>query len=187
MKKKLLCCALLAGIGMAQSAAAQSYDDRWYFGAGAGVGFFDEDRNASDHVYGMIGFGKMITPHISIDAELWHTNPDLYEDAISRDFEGPGDIGTDIEVVERNWELLSLSIVGRYHFINESRNWHPYVLLGIGAQEHHDGSVVFETFPDEGFNPSRTGTDVVFLGGVGATGVTTSARSPSGNSTFRLA
>ena len=28
MKKKLLCCALLAGIGMAQSAMAQSYDDR---------------------------------------------------------------------------------------------------------------------------------------------------------------
>ena len=77
MKNKLLCCALLAGIGMAQSAAAQSYDDRWYIGGGVGVGFFDKDRDAADHVYGMIGLGKMITPHISIDAELWHSNPDV--------------------------------------------------------------------------------------------------------------
>jgi len=166
MKNKLLCCALLAGIGMAQSAAAQSYDDRWYLGAGVGVGFFDSNRDASDHVYGMIGLGKMITPHISIDAELWHSNPDVAS-GTNGSYGGPGDPGTDIEVVERNWELMSLSVVGRYHFTSESRNWAPYIALGIGAQEHHDGTIVFTT--PTGFNESRTGTDVVFLGGVGAT------------------
>jgi len=112
MKKKLLCCALLAGIGMAQSAAAQSYDDRWYLGAGVGVGFFDSNRDASDHVYGMIGLGKMITPHISIDAELWHSNPDVAS-CTNGSYGGPGDPGTDIEMVEANRGLNSLSVGGR--------------------------------------------------------------------------
>ena len=67
MKKKLLGLALCAGIGMAQSAAAQSYDDRWYIGAGVGVGFFDADRDVSDDLYGMIGFGKMFSEHWSLD------------------------------------------------------------------------------------------------------------------------
>jgi OOP family OmpA-OmpF porin len=165
MKKKLLCCALLAGIGMAQSAAAQSYDDRWYLGAGVGVGFFDEDRAAQDDVYGMIGVGKMITPNISIDAELWHSNPDLTRSAVLGSF--PSTPATDIEVVERNWELMSLSIVGRYHFTSEARNWAPYIALGIGAQEHHDGTQRQPLVL--GFSQSRTGTDVMFLAGVGAT------------------
>jgi OOP family OmpA-OmpF porin len=68
MKKKLLCCALLAGVGMANTAAAQSYDDRWYVGAGVGVGFFDQDRDVQDDIYGVIALGKMITPNISIEA-----------------------------------------------------------------------------------------------------------------------
>jgi OOP family OmpA-OmpF porin len=167
MKKKLLCCALLAGFGMAQSAAAQSYDDRWYVGAGVGVGFFDKDRDVQDDIYGMIGFGKMITPNISVDAELWHSNPDLTDAAVNRPFGGLGDLGEGLDVAERNWELMSLSIVGRYHFTSESRNWAPYIALGIGAQEHHDGS---QRQPLAlGFSQSRTGTDVMFLAGVGAT------------------
>ena len=160
MKKKLLCCALLAGIGMAQSAAAQSYDDRWYLGAGAGVAFMDNDRLANDEVYGVIGVGKRINENWAIDAELWHTNADLIkkEGVILGD--GPHSI-------ERNWELLSLSLVGRYYF-KPNKDFDPYLLVGIGAQEHHDGTVVFNTFPEVGFNPSRTGTDLLWLVGAGA-------------------
>jgi OOP family OmpA-OmpF porin len=166
MKKKLLCCALLAGVGMAQSAAAQSYDDRWYLGAGVGVGFFDNDREVADDVYGMIGFGKMVTEHISIDAELWHSNPDLNDSAVVGP-PGPPCVGcSNFDVVERNWELMSLSVVGRFHFMTDNDNWHPYVALGVGAQEHHDGT---QRQPLAlGFSPSRTGTDVMALIGVGA-------------------
>jgi len=164
MKKKLLGLALCAGIGMAQSAAAQSYDDRWYIGAGVGVGFFDADRDVSDDLYGMIGFGKMFSEHWSLDAELWHSNPDLNHSAVVGTF--PDDPINDIEVETRNWELLSLSLVGRYHFMTDNEKWHPYVALGIGAQEHHDGT---QRQPlSEGFSESRTGTDVVGIIGVGA-------------------
>jgi OmpA-OmpF porin, OOP family len=158
MKKKLLCCALLAGMSMAQSAMAQSYDDRFYVTAGGGVGFFDSDRDVADNVYGTLGFGKFISPNISIDAELWHDNPDLNKSGVSG-------TGLDTEITERNWELMSLSIVGRYHFISEGRSWNPYVSLGIGAQEHHDGT---QTQPMAlGFNKSRNGTDVVTSLGLG--------------------
>ena len=147
MKKKLLSCALLAGLSMAQSAMAQSYDDRFYVTAGVGVQFADTDRKTSDDVYGMVGFGKFITPNISVDAELWHSDASLDADS------------------NRNWELLNLSLVGRYHFIREGRSWNPYIAAGIGAQEHHDGT---QTQPLVlGFNKSRTGTNFALNLGVG--------------------
>ena len=149
MKKKFLAVALLAGIGMAQSAAAQTYDDRWYITAGMGVGFFDNEREVSDELYGTLGVGKFVTPNISIDAELWHSNPDL----------------NNYNAEERNWELMSLSLIGRYHFLREGRDWHPYVSLGIGAQEHHDGTVYLA--PALGLNESRTGTDLLITAGLG--------------------
>jgi len=159
MKKKLLCCALLAGMSMAQSAMAQSYDDRFYVTAGGGVGFFDADRDVADNVYGQLGFGKFISPNISIDAELWHSNPDLNTPGVY----GSGFPGT--QVTERNWELMSLAIVGRYHFISEGRSWNPYIAFGLGAQEHHDGT---QTQPLAlGFNRSRVGTDGMALLGLG--------------------
>jgi OOP family OmpA-OmpF porin len=158
MKKKLLCCALLAGMSLAQSAMAQSYDDRFYITAGAGVAFFDQDRNAADEVYGTLGFGKFVTPNISVDAELWHTNADLNTPGVAGS-------GFDSIVVERDWELMSLAITGRYHFIDEGRSWNPYVALGVGAQEHHDGT---QTQPQAlGFNKSRVGTNLLLLAGVG--------------------
>jgi len=150
MKKKLLCCALLAGFGMAQSVMAQGYDDRYYITAGGGVGFFDNDRGVDDDVFGQIGFGRFFSPNMSLDLELAHSNPSLKNS------------GTE---AERNWELTSLSLVGRYHFISEGRSWNPYLAAGIGATEHHDGT---RTQPQAlGFNPSRVGTNLSGLLGVG--------------------
>ena len=158
MKKKLLCCALLAGMSMAQSVMAQDYDDRFYLTAGAGIGFNDTDRAASDDVYGSLGFGKFFSRNVSLDLELWHSNPDLTRSGVA----GSG-VNTEIET--RNWEQMSLELVGRYHFISESRGWNPYVALGIGAAEHHDGT---QTQPLAlGLNPSRVGTDLAMMAGLG--------------------
>jgi OOP family OmpA-OmpF porin len=150
MNKKLLGCALLLGIGMTQSAAAQSYDDRWYVAAGLGVGFFDKDRHVGNELYGNLGIGKFVSPNLSVDLEAWHSNPELdnYD--------------------ERNWELMSLSLVGRYHFIKESRGWNPYVAFGVGAQERHDGTP--STPPPLGVGKSRTGTDMLGILGFGIQG-----------------
>ena len=37
MNKKLLCAALLGGLGVAQAASAQDFDDRWYVAGSTGV------------------------------------------------------------------------------------------------------------------------------------------------------
>jgi OmpA-OmpF porin, OOP family len=151
MKKTLISCALLAGMAMANTAMAQDYDDRWYLTAGAGYGVFDGDRNVDNEMYGTLGFGKFVSPNVSIDLELWHSNPELDYDFSE----------------ERNWELMSLSLVGRYHF-GEADSWRPYLALGVGMQEHHDGT---QTQPLAlGFNQSRNGNNLLGIAGVGVQG-----------------
>ena len=151
MKRTLISCALFAGMAMANSAMAQDYDDRWYLTAGAGYGFFDGDRNVDNEAYGTLGFGKFVSPNVSIDLEAWHSNPEIDDDFDE----------------ERNWELMSLALVGRYHF-GEADSWRPYLALGIGAQEHHDGT---QTQPLAlGFNQSRTGSNLLGIAGVGMQG-----------------
>ena len=151
MKRNFIYCALVAGMAMANTAMAQDYDDRWYVTAGAGYGVFDGDRNVNNEMYGTLGFGKFVTPNLSLDLELWHSNPELDYDFAE----------------ERNWELASLSLVGRYHF-GDADQWHPYVALGLGHQEHHDGT---QTQPLAlGFNQSRTGGNLLGIAGVGMQG-----------------
>lgn len=151
MKRNFIYCALVAGMAMANTAMAQDYDDRWYLTAGAGIGVFDGDRNVDNELYGTLGIGKFITPNLSLDLELWHSNP-----ALDYDFDA-----------ERNWELMSLSLVGRYHF-GDADSWHPYLALGVGAQEHHDGT---QTQPLAlGFNQSRNGNNLLGIAGVGMQG-----------------
>ena len=151
MKRTLISCALLAGMAMANTAMAQDYDDRWYLTAGAGYGVFDGDRNVDNELYGTLGFGKFVTPNLSIDLEAWHSNPELDYDFSE----------------ERNWELMSLSLVGRYHF-GAADSWRPYLALGVGVQEHHDGT---QTQPIElGFNESRNGNNLLGIAGVGVQG-----------------
>ena len=151
MKRTLLSCALVAGMAMANTAMAQDYDDRWYLTAGGGYGFFDGDRNVDNEFYGTLGFGRFFTPNLSLDLELWHSNPEL-----DYDFDE-----------ERNWELMSAALVGRYHF-GEADSWRPYVALGVGSQKHRDGT---QTQPLAlGFNESRSGDSLLGIAGVGVQG-----------------
>lgn len=151
MKRNLIGLALVAGMAMTNSAMAQDYDDRWYLTAGAGYGFFDGDRNVDDEFYGTFGVGKFVTPNLALDLELWHSNPELDTDFTE----------------ERNWELMSLSLVGRYYF-GEADTWRPYLAAGLGAQEHHDGT---QRQPLAlGFNESRNGTNLLGIVGVGMQG-----------------
>jgi OmpA-OmpF porin, OOP family len=151
MKRTFISCALLAGMAMANTAMAQDYDDRWYLTAGAGYGVFDGDRNVDNEFYGTLGFGKFLTENFSLDLELWHSNPQL-----DYDFDE-----------ERNWELMSAALVGRYHF-GEADSWRPYLALGVGSQKHRDGT---QTQPLElGFNESRTGDSLLGIAGIGVQG-----------------
>ena len=126
MKKNILCCALLAAAAMAQSAAAQDFDDRWYLTGGLGMNFQNADRETEDAGFATLGFGKFITPNWSIDGELNYQNPK---------FNG-GDL---------LFSQYGATIDARYHFIKEGRNWWPYIRAGVGAQRVEEE---FNAFPN---------------------------------------
>ncbi|MGY0503703.1 OmpA family protein [Luteimonas sp. e5] len=130
MKKKLLCAALLCGMGVAHSAVAQEFDDRWYVSASTGVNFQDKDRGTDDAVFGTLGFGKFWTPNWSVDLELNYQNP----------------------AKEANpnlwWSQYGASVDARYHFRNADSKWWPYLKFGVGMQRHEEEFVGFNGAPD---------------------------------------
>ena len=120
MHKKLLCAALLVGLGVESAASAQTFDDRWYVSGSLGVNFQDADRNTEDAMFGTLGFGKFVTPNWSLEGELNYQNPDKVGN--------PG----------LWWSQYGLSADARYHFRNMDSQWWPYVRLGLGLQRHEE-------------------------------------------------
>lgn len=119
MNKKLLCAALVVGLGMvAQAASAQEYDDRWYVSGSVGVNIQDSDRGTIDPPFLTLGFGKFITPRLSLDGELNYQNPDYTKHT------------------DRWWSQYGVALDARYHFRNDGDKWWPYLKAGIGWQRH---------------------------------------------------
>ena len=125
MNKKLLCAALLAGLGVAQAASAQEFDDRWYLTGSIGANIQDNDRNTDDTAFGAIGLGKFISPNWSVDGELNYQNPSLTHNP------------------NLNWSQYGISLDLRRHFLmGAERKWHPYVVAGLGYQRAEEEYVV---------------------------------------------
>lgn len=74
MNKKLLCAALLGGLGLAQAASAQEFDDRWYVSGSTGVNFQDSNRNTEDTLVDS-GLWQILHPRFSLETELNYQNP----------------------------------------------------------------------------------------------------------------
>lgn len=145
MKKNILCCALLAAAAMAQSAAAQDFDDRWYLTGGLGMNFQNADRETEDAGFATLGFGKFITPNWSIDGELNYQNPKF----------NSGDL---------LFSQYGATIDARYHFIKEGRNWWPYIRAGVGAQRVEEE---FNAFPNPNSPGQREDTNLTAQLGFG--------------------
>ena len=127
MNKKLLCAALLCGLGVAQAANAQEFDDRWYLTGSAGFNMQDNDRETRNAPFGAIGVGKFLNPNWSLDAELNYQNPNFDDNQ------------------DLNWSQYGISFDARYHFIQEGRGWNPYVLMGLGYQREE---IETDNFPN---------------------------------------
>ena len=121
MNKKLLCAALLlGGMGLAQAASAQEFDDRWYVSGSTGVNFQDNDRGTEDSMFGTLGFGKFLTPNLSLETELNYQNPDKTSNP------------------NLWWSQYGVSLDARYHFRNADSKWWPYLRGGLGWQRHEE-------------------------------------------------
>jgi len=132
MNKKLLCAALMCGLGVAQAANAQEFDDRWYLTGSAGFNMQDNDRGTRNAPFGTLGVGKFFSPNWSVDGELNYQNPNRDDNQ------------------DLNWSQYGISFDARYHFIQEGRGWNPYVVGGLGYQRSEEE---FDNFP----NPNSPG------------------------------
>jgi OOP family OmpA-OmpF porin len=119
MNKKLLCAALLTGLGVASAASAQTFDDRWYVSGSVGVNVQDNDRGTEDSPFATVGFGKFLTPNWSLDTELNYQNPDKSASGLW-------------------WSQYGISADARYHFRTVDSKWWPYVRFGLGLQRHEE-------------------------------------------------
>ncbi|MFO7170879.1 MAG: OmpA family protein [Chloroflexota bacterium] len=120
MKKTILGLALLGGLGVAQSALAQDYDDRWYLTGSVGYNLQDEDRRTDDAFAAALGVGRFISPEWSVEGALNYQNPQFKHNS------------------DLLWSQYGVSVDFRRHFISEERNWAPYLLFGLGYQRSEE-------------------------------------------------
>jgi len=151
MNKKLLCAALLGGLGLAGHASAQEFDDRWYLTSSAGFNFQAEDRRTDDTPFVTLGMGKFISPNWSIDGELNYQNP-----GFDSSVEGANN--------DLNWSQYGISVDFRYHFISEGRGWNPYLLFGVGYQRSEEE---YDAFPSPNSPGQREEGNLAAKAGVG--------------------
>ncbi|MFC3270155.1 OmpA family protein [Vulcaniibacterium thermophilum] len=124
MKTRLLSTALLAGLGFAQIASAQDFDDRWYLTGAAGFNVQDNARGTRNAPFAALGFGKHLSPTWSLDFELNYQNPkfDANQNLL--------------------WSQYGASVDLRRHFVQDGRNWNPYLLMGLGYQRSEEEFVI---------------------------------------------
>jgi len=120
MKIRLLSAALLAGLAVTQVASAQDYDDRWYLSGSVGYNLQDKDRRTGDAFALGLGVGRFISPEWSVEGALNYQNPSFRHNN------------------NLLWSQYGVSLDFRRHFINESRNWNPYVVMGLGYQRSEE-------------------------------------------------
>jgi OOP family OmpA-OmpF porin len=161
MNKKLLCAALLCGLGVAQAASAQTFDDRWYITGSAGMNIQDNDRGTNNAPFGAIGVGKFLNQNWSLDGELNYQNPNFEDlnNVVNPDLLVRGQ--------DLNWSQYGISFDLRRHFVAEGRAWNPYLLMGLGYQRHEEQ---YDSFPNPDSPGTRKGGNVAGKLGVGVQG-----------------
>ncbi len=165
MHKKLLCAALLSGLGVAQVAFAQdstttttttttdapaapamdtmatdttttgTFDDRWYVTGSAGYNWQDSKRATKDIPFVTLGFGRLLSRNWSLDGEL---NYQIHPTFRGRANISPSNPDLTLSGQDLNFDQYGVSLDLRRHFIAEGRNWNPYLLMGLGYQRSEE-------------------------------------------------
>jgi OOP family OmpA-OmpF porin len=106
----------------ASSALAQDFDNRYYLVPSIGAVSTDSKRDTDNAGMIGLGFGKLLTPNFSLEADINQYKADLDN--------APGE-----------WRVRGIDLAGRLFFGDDASGWRPYALLGLGtARSHRDGS-----------------------------------------------
>jgi len=118
-----------ASSASSDSSSVSSYDGRWYIAPTVGGYFNDKDRNTnSRQFYYGLGFGKFISPNMSVDAFIDRTKRERDAGAAA----GGGQS-------THSWANNNVGVTGRYYF----RDWNalrPYFLGGVMGSQHRSNS-----------------------------------------------
>lgn len=162
MKRKALS-ALIALALVGGTAVAQAQDfGNWYIAPRIGADFSDSSRTTDTSLWGGIGVGVWVNPHLAIDFEYTINNAD-FKDSSWRNDPSFGR-GTSHE-----WESVGIGVSARWFFGDEGAQWRPYVMGGLGALRHAAYSgFLLETPPPNGagFNGSGWSPMATLGGGV---------------------
>jgi len=99
-------------------------DQPWHISYQIGGADLDNSRDTRDtDLWQSIGFGYFATPNLSLDLEYDEVDSEFarYNVVV------PG-------ATYNDWNLSTLSLIGRYYF--GSNAWKPYILAGLGSTKH---------------------------------------------------
>lgn len=133
----------LALVGGSAAASAQDFGN-WYIAPRIGADIPDSKRTTDASVWGGIGVGVWVNPHIAVDFEYTMNNADFKNDSFR---------------AGHQWESIGLGVSGRYFFGDEGSQWRPYIMAGVGALRHaaYSGFLLkAQGFNENGWDPMAT-------------------------------
>jgi len=145
MKRKALCALIALSLAGAAVTAAHAQDfGTWYIAPRLGADFADSDRHTDTSVWGGIGAGVWVNPHLAVDFEYTINNAE-FKGGSWRD--------------GHEWESVGLGVSGRWFFGDEGSTWRPYIMAGLGALRHaaYSGFLLKDQgFNENGWDPMAT-------------------------------
>jgi OOP family OmpA-OmpF porin len=134
----------LALVGGSAAAHAQDFGN-WYIAPRIGANVPDSNRKTDTSVWGGVGVGVWVNPHLAVDFEYTMNNAGFKDDS----FRGGN----------REWESIGLGVSGRWFFGDEGAQWRPYIMAGVGALRHaaYSGFLLAQQgFHENGWDPMVT-------------------------------
>jgi OOP family OmpA-OmpF porin len=145
MKRKALCALIALSLGGAAVTTAHAQDfGNWYIAPRVGANFSDSSRHTDTAVWGGIGAGVWVNPHLAVDFEYTINNSD-FKNGSWRD--------------GHQWESVGLGVTARWFFGDEGSEWRPYILGGFGALRHaaYSGFLLHDAgYNENGWDPMAT-------------------------------
>jgi len=144
MKRKALCALIALSLAGAAVTTAQAQDfGTWYIAPRIGAVFPDGDRQTDSSVWGGIGAGVWVNPHLAVDFEYTINNAEFESNSFRDGHE---------------WESVGLGVTGRWFFGDEGAQWRPYILAGVGALRHaaYSGFLLDADGRKQGWDPMAT-------------------------------
>ncbi|MEO5622444.1 MAG: OmpA family protein [Dokdonella sp.] len=133
----------LALVGGSAAASAQDFGN-WYIAPRIGADIPDSNRKTDASVWGGIGVGVWVNPHLAVDFEYSINNAKFKNNSWRAGHE---------------WESVGLGVSGRWFFGDEGSQWRPYIMAGVGALRHaaYSGFLLQEQgYHENGWDPMAT-------------------------------